>query len=413
MTTNKNFNETQKKTNFQNVLIHILLLFILILFANYSFAQMKVNNLGKTFIGLPTPFVHDADNILSATILGAIGDYRAGSKLAFGDFGRLINSGGNVFIGEYGTADSDQLWLHGKQGLYFTRSGQANDIVAYCYGLGNDAFYFNTKVYSKSVILSSDARFKSNIKQIETPLSKLLSVRGVSYDFSDKLRKDDLLKKHNDANIIEFENPIEGYELSEKEIRDMEEYEAYINQEEIKEHKLGFIAQELQEIFPDLVKEDDLGYLGIDYIGLIPVIVEAMKEQQTIIESLQYEINVMKDILNDCCSGNAINKSMGMGNENIIQQNAENNAEMLKVFQNRPNPFNEVTTIKCYVPKSIQKAELCIYDMNGTLLKCIVISERKTTDVQIQAGHLAAGIYIYLLIGDGKASEAKQMIITK
>ena len=40
-------------------------------------------------------------------------------------------------------------------------------------------------------------------------------------------------------------------------------------------------------------------------------------------------------------------------------------------------------------------------------------TERGNADVQIQAGQLAAGIYTYLLIGDGKASEAKQMILTK
>lgn len=40
-------------------------------------------------------------------------------------------------------------------------------------------------------------------------------------------------------------------------------------------------------------------------------------------------------------------------------------------------------------------------------------SERGKVDIQIQAGQLSAGTYPYLLIGDGKASEAKMMIITK
>ena len=47
-------------------------------------------------------------------IYGRIGDARAGSKLTFGDFGQYANQGWNVFAGEYGTTDTDQLWLHGN-----------------------------------------------------------------------------------------------------------------------------------------------------------------------------------------------------------------------------------------------------------------------------------------------------------
>jgi hypothetical protein len=69
--------------------------------------------------------------------------------------------------------------------------------------------------------------------------------------------------------------------------------------------------------------------------------------------------------------------------------------------------------IRCYIPETIQKAELCVYDMQGSQLKCILVSERGTTAIQIQAGQLAAGIYTYLLIGDGKTSDTKQMILTR
>jgi len=42
-----------------------------------------------------------------------------------------------------------------------------------------------------------------------------------------------------------------------------------------------------------------------------------------------------------------------------------------------------------------------------------IVTERGMTTVQIHAGQLAAVVYTYLLIGDGKASDAKQMILTK
>jgi len=87
--------------------------------------------------------------------------------------------------------------------------------------------------------------------------------------------------------------------------------------------------------------------------------------------------------------------------------------ETMKLYQNAPNPFNERTTIKCYVPERIQKAQLCVYTMQGVQVQCITITERGNVEIQIEAGALSSGIYSYVLIGDGTASEAKQMILTK
>ena len=75
--------------------------------------------------------------------------------------------------------------------------------------------------------------------------------------------------------------------------------------------------------------------------------------------------------------------------------------------------YSECPTIKCYIPQNINNTQLCMYNMQGIQIKCITVSERGTVNVTIQAGQLSSGTYTYLLIGDGKASEAKMMIITK
>lgn len=49
----------------------------------------------------------------------------------------------------------------------------------------------------------------------------------------------------------------------------------------------GFIAQEIQGVFPELVYDSGDGILGIDYNGLIPILVEVLKEQQKRIEKLE------------------------------------------------------------------------------------------------------------------------------
>lgn len=55
--------------------------------------------------------------------------------------------------------------------------------------------------------------------------------------------------------------------------------------------QLGFIAQDMQKVFPELVNEDKDGYLSINYTGLIPVLTEAHKQQQKTIESQQAQID--------------------------------------------------------------------------------------------------------------------------
>ncbi|HAS46061.1 MAG TPA: hypothetical protein DCS93_36600 [Microscillaceae bacterium] len=98
----------------------------------------------------------------------------------------------------------------------------------------------------------SDIRFKKNIQTLDESFSaNLFQLQGKSYEF----RVDEFKEK--------------GF----KEGRHM-----------------GFIASELQEFFPHLVSEDDKGYLAINYTGLIPIIVEANKQQERRIEALEAKL---------------------------------------------------------------------------------------------------------------------------
>ena len=53
---------------------------------------------------------------------------------------------------------------------------------------------------------------------------------------------------------------------------------------------LGFIAQEMEQIIPALVVENAEGYKSVDYSSMTAVLMEAMKEQQTIIEQQETRI---------------------------------------------------------------------------------------------------------------------------
>ena len=51
---------------------------------------------------------------------------------------------------------------------------------------------------------------------------------------------------------------------------------------EKKEIKIGVLAQDIKEVFPELVTEDDNEMLAVNYQGLVPVLINALKEQESI-----------------------------------------------------------------------------------------------------------------------------------
>jgi len=366
--------------------------------------QLKVNSNGKMHLGDPW-YGQDQDNVLSGSIFGSgphCEPWKGGSKLAFGDFGRYSHFGWNVFIGEYPepngalTGDSDQLWLHGKNGYFITNGGNPGPPILYNPSLRSNAMYFTVTVFAPSMFTTSDARFKSNVTSIENPLNKLMNLRGVAYDFNDKERKDILAVRHKVLITEPSDDPPSEKEL--QAMKDMQEWEELMLQ---KEHKLGFIAQEVQKIFPDLVKEDDLGYLAIDYNGLIPVIIEAMKEQQRQIQKLEDRIAEL--------SGTIIPKS---STPTVIEETKVNTTNTF-LYQNIPNPFTEKTEIRYLLPEDSQDAQLYIFNIQGQNVKTVNLSGNGAGNIFIQGAELAPGTYIYTLYSNGKELDTKRMILTK
>lgn len=251
------------------------ILVIVSLLTIQSQAQIKVSVGGQVKIFGDRP-QDDPFNDLSMQVFGPYGEYLTNGRIGIGDYGRVSYNGSNVFIGELGTDwDSDRLQLHGKKGIYLTwgQGYPTGGIIAKWDDTEPDKFKFETDVYAKGVLLSSDERFKENIRPIQKKLSAINSLKGISYN----LKTPDNFEAYKAAGSLSEKEQVDIAALSEI-------------QEKIKADKrtrLGFIAQDVQAIFPELVEEDAEGYLSVDYLGLIPVLVEAVKEQQGQIEELQ------------------------------------------------------------------------------------------------------------------------------
>jgi hypothetical protein len=57
---------------------------------------------------------------------------------------------------------------------------------------------------------------------------------------------------------------------------------------------MGFIAQEIKNVFPELISEDSKGMLMVDYGALVPVLVKVINEQQLTIEEQVSDIEELK-----------------------------------------------------------------------------------------------------------------------
>lgn len=157
---------------------------------------------------------------------------------------------------------------------------------------------------------------------------------------------------------------------------------------------LGLSAEELEVTLPEAVRHDPEGMVYINYSAIIPVLVEAIKEQQQTIEQLQLEIADIKN-----------NEKGYRGLEN---SESTRNA----LYQNAPNPTHSSTTIECYIDTYVSKAFITVYDLNGLQLKEYPISRQGRNNITIEANELKPGIYFYSLLVDDKLIDTKRMVIT-
>ena len=102
-------------------------------------------------------------------------------------------------------------------------------------------------VRASASFINSDRRLKENVKTVDSALEKVLKLRGVTFDWKKDGRKD-----------------------------------------------VGLIAQEVEQVFPDLVETAPDGYKSVEYSNLVSPLVEAVKEQQKQIEELRAEVFALK-----------------------------------------------------------------------------------------------------------------------
>jgi hypothetical protein len=260
-----------------------------------SFAQLKVNSNGEIRIGNFLGINNDYNDAITIEVFGRnTTAYRPGAKLSFGDFGSSQNYSANAWIGEYSNTDTDALELGGKNGIFFKAGGTLDYEVA---RLENDGDFFirGTLYQNYPYLVSSDKRLKTNFRAIENPLTTLKKLNGLQYDYIMTEDKTLLTSLVSNAN------------MDAKGLKDLEKFKNDIAKKiENGKNQYGFSAQDVKLVYPDLVKEDDKGLLALNYTGMIPILVEALKEQQKIIDEQNKKIEILQNDIT------AIKKKIGM-----------------------------------------------------------------------------------------------------
>lgn len=185
-------------------------------------------------------------------------------------------------------------------------------------------------------------------------------------------------------------------EAVKKGMADFEEERDVIGEQVLAKRHYGLEAEQLEEVFPDLVYENEDGSKSINYVEMVPILVQAINE-------LRAEINELK-------GNGTVRKSSRRATK--ISDDMSDNAQ-IALGQNRPNPFTVSTSIEACIPSEVKTAVLNIYDLNGREIQQQDIEERGKQTITISASGLPEGIYLYSLIADGKVVETRRMIVDK
>ncbi len=390
-----------ERRNFRTRILVAVVFAISVSFPNDELsAQILVENSGKVHIG-PRLAYTDLGNVLSVSIMGKNNDpFKTGAKLSFGDFGQQKNNGWNVFVGEYGNTDTDQLWLHGKNGFYLTSYDGTNVLAYYDYKSSNN-IVFKASVMFNEMYVSCDPKVMKKTSEIKTPLDKVIMLESIGYTST----YNEEFEKIPGSTVV----PKDICSTS-KEISDSINHAQHISRNTAGKQKYGFNIASVEKYFPELIAIDSGGYKYVNYTDLIPVLIAAIQQQQKTIERQSVLIEDQANQLSLLNNIFRINANDSVATRSELQTSVQDESIL---YQNNPNPFNSNTTIHYYIPISATSATIYVFDLQGNSKLTFPIETFGNGSVNISAQSLSAGMYVYTLVVNNVIVDSKRMILTE
>jgi hypothetical protein len=245
-------------------------------------------------------------------------------------------------------------------------------------GYNNHTFWVYTWGEANAVSFRtwSDASFKQNIRPIENASHTISLLQPHIYDY------------------IPGFNGSEYYDSS-----------VFTNQP-------GFIAQELQEVLPYLVNPiDESGKLGVNYQGIIPVVVQCLKEQTIRIQELEENLAM-------CCQSSPNSERNSQNNSNNKQQPSSNTdllayektAESQISYTVVPNPNKGQFEIVTTEGTLLEADNVMITTLSGEKVNNISISPI-ANKVLVNMNGSRSGIYYVHIVKNNEVVSSKKVVI--
>lgn len=314
-------------------------------------------------------------------VASATGGFENYGVVSFANATNSVSRNYGVYANANNTTTGSSTVNYGVYATYFggapgTGSG----------GAGSYAGYFAGDAYSTGTFWPSDERLKTDINELTNALDKIKQLQPKTYYYK--------TEEFKQMNLRKGEN-------------------------------MGFIAQQLEQVFPNMVKNtiqpaaknskgeatsDEVSFKAIDYVSLIPVLTAGIQEQQKQLEVQNALIAEQDKTIQDLEERVARLEQKTTGVTGDAGQEAATGPAL---YQNTPNPFSQATVIRYRLPESYTAASLMVFDMNGKQIKKIALQGNGQGDVSFSAADLSAGMYLYSLVLDGKEIDTKRMILTQ
>lgn len=301
--------------------------------------------------------------------------------------------------GDFVSWDNSQ-YTNGVHAQTFGGTGEAAAVYGWCHstattnvgvygrvdgnGTGDWAGLFagnvnctGTGYYVNGIFVASDESLKTNIVPLGSSLEVITQLQPKQYDFISGL--------HPDLSLPEGQ-------------------------------QAGFLAQELQQVLPSLVRDaripasrdsvgnvisESIDYKAVNYDGIVPYLVGAIQELNARNNALAAQMSDLQDALAACCANPDGSRMLDQGlNQPNELDGSFNGSDKLRV---QPNPFNERTTV-FYTLDRGGRTQLLANSSDGRDLRVLQEANLEAGNYQYDwnTAALAPGMYCVTLLLDGQ-----------
>lgn len=288
-------------------------------------------------------------------------------------------SGGTLKINSPSYYPNSSLSIDKIDGMHWTynANGKSNFIhidlsttIPYIYGYGNTLAFLNkqTNVYNTinvgNLYTHSDARAKTNVKNIGTGLNTLMQLRPVTYTWKQR------------ETTADTEPALKESEPSKSSVSDG----VFYGPENETGLQYGFLAQEVEKVLPSVVRTTEEGAKLINYTAIIPLLVQSVQELQATVEAQAATIDRLQATL-------PAEKLQASGNN--------------KILGCTPNPTCGIMTVSLQLESGVKSASIAVTSLAGNREKTVAVADGAES-VELDLSALSSGIHIASLYVNGR-----------